>query len=104
VPAATAPARSESVRNPKRTRVRENKTRDVTRDPAGSRSAKSDRETPSSSSSLKAADSPPRGIDSGGRSGQLMAAGLALLVLVLLSGAFLGFISPLVRERELQRR
>jgi hypothetical protein len=33
-----------------------------------------------------------------------MAAGLALLVLVLLSGAFLNFISPLVRERDLQRR
>jgi hypothetical protein len=103
VPPATAPTRSESVRNPKRTRVRENRTRDVARDPAGSHSAKSARERPLSSASLKAAVSPLRGIDSGGRSGQLMAAGLALLVLVLLSGAFLGFVSPLVRERELQR-
>ena len=33
-----------------------------------------------------------------------MVAGLALLAVVLLSGAFLGFVSPLVRARELQRR
>jgi hypothetical protein len=99
----TAATPSESVRNPKRTRVRENRTRDVARHPAGSRRAESARERPSSSSSVKAAVSPLRGIDSDSRSGQLMAAGLALLVLVLLSGAFLNFVSPLVRGRELQR-
>lgn len=84
-------------------RVGENRTRDVARNPIGSRRAKSARERPPSSPSLKAAVSSLRGIDSDGRGGQLMAAGLALLVLVLLSGAFLGFMSPLVRGRELQR-
>ena len=52
---------------------------------------------------MKAAVLSLRGFDSDGRGGQLMAAGVALLVLVLLSGAFLAFISPLVRGRELQR-
>jgi hypothetical protein len=33
-----------------------------------------------------------------------LAAGLALLALVLLNGAFLGFVSPRMRERELQPR
>jgi hypothetical protein len=103
VPPATAPTRSEPVRNPKRTRVREHRTRDVARDPARSGRVKSARERPPSNSSVKAV-SPLSGIDSDGRSGQLMAVGLALLVLVLLSGAFLAFISPLVRARELQRR
>jgi len=64
---------------------------------------KNARERPQSSAGVKAV-SPLRGIDSDGRSGQLMATGLALLVLVLLSGAFLAFISPLVREPHLQRR
>jgi len=91
------------VRNPKRTRARENRTVDVARDRARSRRIKSARERPPSSSGVKAV-SPLRGIDSDGRSGQLMATGLALLVLVLLSGAFLAFISPLVREPHLQRR
>ena len=104
VPGTTAATRSESVRNPKRRRVGENRTRDVARDLAESGRAKSARERPPSSPSPKAAVSPLRDIDSDGRGGQLMAAGLALLVLVLLSGAFLGFISPLVRGRELQRR
>jgi hypothetical protein len=98
----TAATRSESLRNP--TRVRENRTRDVAQQPAGSRRAKTAGDRPQSSSSLKAAVAPLRGIDSDDRSGQLMAAGLALLVLVLVSGAFVGFISPLVRGRELQRR
>src|SRR5918995_3653761 len=103
VPPATAPTRSESVRNPKRTRARENRTVDVARDRARSRRIKNARERPPSSAGVKTV-SPLRGIDSDGRSGQLMATGLALLVLVLLSGAFLAFISPLVREPHLQRR
>lgn len=43
------------------------------------------------------------GMESDDRSGQLMAAGLALLAVVMLSGAFLGVVTPLVRARELQR-
>jgi len=104
VPQTTVASRSDSVRNPKRARAGENRTRDVARNPAGTPRARSARERPPSSSSVKAALSTLRGIDTDGRSDQLMAAGLALLVLVLLSGAFLGFISPFVRTRELQRR
>src|SRR5215207_3969219 len=100
---ATAPTRSESVQNPKRTRARENRTLDVARDRARSRRKENARERPPSSAAVKAV-SPLRGIDSDGRTGQLLATGLALLVLVLLSGAFLAFISPLVREPHLQRR
>jgi hypothetical protein len=104
LPQTTVATRSDSVRNPKHTSAGENRTRDVARNPAQRPRARSARERPPSSSSVKAALSTLRGIDNDGHSGQLMAAGLALLVLVLLSGAFLGFISPLVRTRELQRR
>ena len=73
-------------------------------DPAGIRHPKKSREQPPSTSSADAALTPLRGFDSDGDRSQLVAAGLALLALVLLSGAFLGYVSPLVRERQPQRR
>jgi hypothetical protein len=76
----------------------------VARDPAGNRHPKSGREQAPSISSAEAAVTPLRGFDSDGDRSRLVAAGLALLALVLLSGAFLGYVSPLVRDRQPQRR
>ena len=103
-PAAAGATRGDAPRNANRARTRAKRTRNVARDPAGNRYRKGSREQPPSIASADAAVTPLRGFDSDGHRSQLVAAGLALLALVLLSGAFLGYVSPLVRERRPRRR
>jgi hypothetical protein len=80
------------------------RTHAAPRDAAGHRSSKDNRGQARSRFRITAPTSLVSGFDSGGHGRELTRVGLALLALVLLSGAFLRSIAPLVRDRELQRR
>ena len=92
------------VGNAKRTRLRKARTRTAARAAAKDPRSKRGHERPPTGSRLNAPVLIQGGLDSDSGSGRLTAAGFGLLLLALLSGAFLRYISPLVRGRELQRR